>query len=147
MHVFPLQQPVGHDVALQTHLPAEHAWPLAQAEHAAPAAPQLAADGVWHLPSASQQPLGHEVASQTHLPCVEHSCQAGHALQDSAARAAKPSSKAWCKRRSRSSRRSSSRQLQAPALQAWPLAHGPHLLPPSPQPAVDCALTRMQVSF
>jgi hypothetical protein len=38
-------------------------------------------------------------------------------------------------------------QLQAPALQAWPLAHGPHLLPPSPHAAVDCALTRTQVSF
>jgi hypothetical protein len=39
--VLPLQQPVGHDAALQTHWPVAmlHCWPLTQAAHAAPAVP------------------------------------------------------------------------------------------------------------
>jgi hypothetical protein len=28
-HTLPLQHPVGHEVALQTHRPPEHAWPMA----------------------------------------------------------------------------------------------------------------------
>lgn len=68
-HTVPLQQPVGHDVASQTHLPPTHAWPAAHAgpppqvqlpavhasdavalhcTHAAPAVPQLLCDGIVH---------------------------------------------------------------------------------------------------
>jgi hypothetical protein len=40
-----LQQPLGHDVALQTHCPMEpQAWPVPHAAQAAPPVPQLVAD-------------------------------------------------------------------------------------------------------
>jgi len=39
------QQPFGHDVGLQTQVPAgPHAWPVAHAAHAAPAVPQPVVD-------------------------------------------------------------------------------------------------------
>jgi hypothetical protein len=38
------QQPLGHDVGLQTHLPvASQVWPAAHAAQAAPAVPHVAA--------------------------------------------------------------------------------------------------------
>jgi hypothetical protein len=40
MHVEPLQQPSGHDVASQTHCPALHLCPGAHAAHFAPPVPQ-----------------------------------------------------------------------------------------------------------
>lgn len=95
-----LQQPAGHELALQTQLPPEHVWPAAQAapvpqrqtpevqvlvepEHgpqAAPAVPQV--EALWlpkgmHWP-ALQQPLGHEVESQTHAP-PRHRCPGAQA--------------------------------------------------------------------
>jgi hypothetical protein len=44
MHVGPLQQPPGHEVASQTHRPVAllHSWPVLQAAHAAPPAPHEA---------------------------------------------------------------------------------------------------------
>jgi hypothetical protein len=43
---FAAQQPSGHEDVVHSHTPdAPHAWPLAQAPHAAPAAPQEVA--VW----------------------------------------------------------------------------------------------------
>ncbi len=83
----PEQQPFGQDVPLQMHwpplqsCPEPHAAPLPHvhtppvhpspvlphATHAAPAVPQLLAEGVSHtLPL--QQPLGQEAALQTHWP-------------------------------------------------------------------------------
>jgi hypothetical protein len=45
-HALPLQQPLGHDVALQTHWPVlvSHCCPDAHAVQPAPAVPQEAAD-------------------------------------------------------------------------------------------------------
>ena len=42
MQVLPLQQPIAHDVASQTHWPVAllHSWPVEQGEHAAPPVPQ-----------------------------------------------------------------------------------------------------------
>ena len=43
------QHPLGHEDALQTHLPVpSHAWPAAHAAHAAPPVPQVAAAEVRH---------------------------------------------------------------------------------------------------
>jgi hypothetical protein len=89
-HVLPLQQPLEHEVALQTHAPATHCCPLAQgppivphvhappavqvsevmpqAAHVAPSAPHWAEDvGVTHAVPL-QQPPGHDAESHTHAP-------------------------------------------------------------------------------
>jgi hypothetical protein len=86
--VVPAQQPLGHDCALQTHLPltqrcpATQAWPppqvqapLAQAsasdgsqvEQPFPATPQAPSDGRLHV-APLQHPVGHETPSHTHWP-------------------------------------------------------------------------------
>jgi hypothetical protein len=81
MHVLLLQQPLGQEVASQTHLPAAlHSSPLAQGLQATPPMPQVVVDDVWHWPLESQQPFGHEVASQTHFPCALHSCFVPHGV-------------------------------------------------------------------
>lgn len=89
VHTFPLQHPVGHDVASQTQAPPEQCspaahgapvphWQVPLAEHVsarteshvthvAPAAPQLPSARVLHVVP-SQQPSGHDVESQTHCP-------------------------------------------------------------------------------
>lgn len=98
--VLPLQQPFGHELALQTQVPPEQVWPAPQAgpapqrqtpelqvlvdpeqgPHAAPPVPQL--EALW-LPKAThtpalQQPLGHEVESHTQVP-PRHRCPLAHA--------------------------------------------------------------------
>ena len=79
------QQPLGHDVGLQTQAPAApQAWPLAQGAQAAPAVPQAAlpcAAYATHVPSVLQQPFGHDVASQAHLPFVPQRWPDAHATQ------------------------------------------------------------------
>jgi hypothetical protein len=67
------QQPLGHEVALQTQAPPLHACPLAQALQVAPVTPQAdTVSVVTHVPLL-QQPLGQEVASQTQAPEPLHS--------------------------------------------------------------------------
>ena len=82
------QQPVGHEVASQTHLPLEHTCPAAQAApppqvhlpaleqesavmpqatHADPSGPHAETLGAAHVVPA-QQPPGHDDALQTHAP-------------------------------------------------------------------------------
>lgn len=69
----PLQQPLGHDVALQTQAPELlHCWPVVHPLHAAPPTPHVAVPDVWHMPLLSQQPFGQEVASQMHIPWALH---------------------------------------------------------------------------
>jgi hypothetical protein len=79
--VLPLQQPIGHDAAVQTHCPLPlHTWPDAHAEQAAPALPHDVADSLdsaSHVPPL-QQP-GHDVPPQEHSP-PEHDCPEEHAL-------------------------------------------------------------------
>jgi hypothetical protein len=93
----PLQQPVGHELALHTHMPPAHAWPAAQAgpepqEHVpsvqpsasarlhatqlAPVMPQAPLVGIVHV-APWQHPAGQDFASQTHAPPT-HSCPATH---------------------------------------------------------------------
>jgi hypothetical protein len=87
LHVVPVQQPPGHDVGSQMHVPPLHRWPVAHAppapqeqappSHPSPVPPQLmqllpapphvfAVSDVHVWPE--QQPPGQEVASQTQLP-------------------------------------------------------------------------------
>ncbi len=95
VHVVPEQQPVGQEVALQTHAPATHSWPLAhaapvphvqtpfvhesalmpQAMHAPPPVPQVEAEGVLQF-GPEQHPLGHVVALHPHAPAM-HFCIMG----------------------------------------------------------------------
>ena len=85
--MLPLQQPVGHDTASQTHWPVVvlHSCPEPHEPHAAPPVPHelLVSDPYgWHVPLDVQQPVGHEVASQTQLPLpLLHSSPVAHALQ------------------------------------------------------------------
>ncbi len=77
----PLQQPMGHEAASQTHCPVAvlHSWPAPQGAHAAPLAPQevlLSAEVASHVPVGPplQQPLGQVLASQAQVPVfVSHS--------------------------------------------------------------------------
>jgi hypothetical protein len=98
LQIAPLQQPFAHEVALHTHAPPTHCWPLAQAApvphlhappeqrfarlgsqatHAPPPVPQaLAWPMLQTLPL--QQPLAHEVGLHTHAPAT-HCWPATHA--------------------------------------------------------------------
>jgi hypothetical protein len=83
-HAFPLQQPLGHELASQTHCPVDvlHSWPVPQAPQVAPFAPQEPLDSeayASHVPLEVQHPLGHEVASHWQAPVlVLHSWPEGH---------------------------------------------------------------------
>jgi hypothetical protein len=75
--VFPLQQPLGHEVASQTHWPVVllHSWPAAHAPHAAPPLPHDVFDSDAYVSQAPlgpplQQPAGHVSASHVHVPFV-----------------------------------------------------------------------------
>jgi hypothetical protein len=83
-HVFPLQQPFGHEVASQTHCPVLvlHSWPAEHAAHVAPLAPHEVFDS---LPSGSHVVLllqhpEQDVPLQVHTP-LEHVSPALHAAQ------------------------------------------------------------------
>jgi len=90
LHAPPEQQPVGHDVELQTHTPAEHSRPAPHAApaphlqapavqlsavaelhatHAAPAEPHAPSEGVLHV-SPEQQPPGHVLEHPLHAPLL-----------------------------------------------------------------------------
>ena len=77
-----MQQPPGHDVALQTHWPLArlHTWPDAHAAQVAPPAPHEAFDSLAsgsHVP-ALQQPA-HVAPPHEQAPLV-HVCPELHAL-------------------------------------------------------------------
>jgi len=78
----PLQQPFGHEVALQTQAPPlEQVVPLGQAMHAPPFVPQVGAEGgEWHCLLLSQQPPAHDDALQTQAP-FEQVWPVAHAVQ------------------------------------------------------------------
>lgn len=71
--VLPLQQPLAHDVASQTHWPVVvlQACPVPQAPHVAPAWPHELEDCeayASHVPLDVQQPSGQVLALQPHVP-------------------------------------------------------------------------------
>lgn len=84
----PLQQPVGHELASQTHLPdvVSHSCPARQALQELPPVPHEV--GVWE-PYASQdpvapplqQPFGQVLSSQVQVPTVMSQTALGHAPQ------------------------------------------------------------------
>jgi hypothetical protein len=76
-HVPPLQQPVGHEVASQTHCPVVwlHSWPVAHAPQVAPPVPHEPVDSeayASHVPEVPplQQPFGQVLASHAQSPLV-----------------------------------------------------------------------------
>jgi hypothetical protein len=85
--VLPLQHPLGHDVASQTHCPVAvlHSWPEGQPAQVAPPVPQEVLDSdayASQVPAAVQHPFGHELALHTHRPVeVLHVCPVAHAAQ------------------------------------------------------------------
>jgi hypothetical protein len=87
----PLQQPLGHEVASQTHCPvALHSWPVPQAAQLAPPVPQDDADSEAYasqvpLVPPLQQPFGHVRASHAQRPLV-----VSHRLLAQATQAAPP---------------------------------------------------------
>jgi hypothetical protein len=80
-HALPLQQPLEHDCAVQTHCPPLHARPAAHATHAPPPVPHALFPDVWQTPLMSQHPVGHVVGLHTHLPCGLQSCVGWHMVQ------------------------------------------------------------------
>jgi len=78
----PLQQPLGHEVASQTHWPLPlHSWPKAHALHATPDAPHDELDSLEtgsHAP-ALQQPA-QDAPPHVHAP-PEHDSPVAHAPQ------------------------------------------------------------------
>lgn len=111
--------------------------------HAAPPTPHVALADVWQTPVLSQQPFGQEVASQTQLPWLPHSWFVPQAAQ------AAPFAPQWAFVAvthwplEQQPLQTVPPQLQAPALQVWPDAQVPQVLPPEPQAAVVCCATAM----
>jgi hypothetical protein len=80
--VLPLQHPLGHELASQTHDPlALHSVPEPHFTQAAPPVPQVGLEEVWQLPDESQQPLPHDDASHTHLPALLQCWPVAHTPQ------------------------------------------------------------------
>jgi hypothetical protein len=144
--VLPLQQPFGHECASQTHAPLVvlHSWPVAQLEHAEPAAPHML---LVSLPSGSQltplQQPEHTVPSHVHAPLVEQVCPEPHAPH---AAPPAPHSPASCEVNG-----THAVPLQQPfghdvpsqthvplvLLHSWPEAQAAHVAPPAPHEGVD----------
>lgn len=100
LHVVPVQQPSGHEVASQTHWPPRQCWPPAQgapppqehvpaveqlsacveshAAHTAPPMPQVVNVGPWHSVPV-QQPSAQVAEQLEHAP--SHVSPTGHAWQ------------------------------------------------------------------
>jgi hypothetical protein len=79
-----VQQPIGHEAALQTHAPVVvlHACPVGHAAQVAPLLPHEVFDSLVsasHVPPAPQQPA-HELPPHPHAP-PEHESPEPHALQ------------------------------------------------------------------
>jgi hypothetical protein len=147
-----LQQPAGHELASQTHVPVVvlQACPVAHDPQAAPPVPHWPevcwACGTHVLPL--QQPAGQDAASQTHCP---EPLQAWPAPQ--AAQAAPPAPQEPA-----DSLESGSHvpplqhpehelppQLQAPPVHACPPEHMAQAAPPVPHWELDCEEVGMQV--
>lgn len=82
--MLPLQQPLGHELALQPHVPLPHASPFGHEPHAAPPVPQEVLDCEEYasqVPVDVQQPIGQEALLHTQLPLALHTWPVGHAAQ------------------------------------------------------------------
>jgi hypothetical protein len=147
-HVVPTQQPVGHEVASQTHAPVamSQPCPAAHVVHIAPPMPHAAPDcipGATHTPSVEQHPLGHVLALHTQWPeLVSHSWPEAHAAHsvppaphdafdslDSASHVPPDVQQPL---------HAEPPQVHAPPEQLPPVAHGAHTAPPLPHDEGDC---------
>jgi hypothetical protein len=141
-----LQQPFGHEVASQTHLPVVllHSCPVPHAAQLAPAVPQELFDSEPYATHVVplQQPLGHEVASQTHWPvALLHSSPPLQATQ-----AAPPEPHDELDSLERASHveplqhpvQEPPPQLHVPLEQVSPVPHELHVAPPVPHWLDDC---------
>jgi hypothetical protein len=142
--VLPLQQPLGHEVALQTHWPMPlHCWPAAQATHAVPPLPHEVFDSAENGSQVDplQQPAQELVPPHEHEPALQVSPepQAAHATPPT------PQRDEVCEDGA-----TQVMPLQHPVghdvasqthwpvllLHSWPVAHALHAIPPLPQEAV-----------
>jgi len=96
----PLQQPLGHEVASQTHCPVVmvHRWPDAHVPHAMPPVPHEEFDWAGygsHKPVAPplQQPFGQLLSLHSHRPLAVSQRPLGH---DAHATPASPQAVADC---------------------------------------------------
>jgi hypothetical protein len=146
-----LQQPPGHELALQTHWPfALHACPAAHPPHFAPDSPQEIADSdpyASHVPVAPplQQPFGHVVASQAHAPLL-----VSHTPFEHAPHVAPPAphcdgvsdeyaTHAPLLQHPAGHEFASHAQADALLVHSCPVAHEPHAAPPAPHDVPACA--------
>ena len=88
------QQPFGQDVASHTQLLPLQRWPLEQAAHWTPDAPQAVPASVVTHALLLQQPVAHVVASQTHCPPL-HSSPVPQLLQAAPAVPQVPFADVW----------------------------------------------------
>jgi hypothetical protein len=142
-----VQQPFGHDVALQTHAPALlQVWPAGQVPHIAPPVPHDEPDCAGyssHLPVEVQQPPGQVLASQVQAPLVVSHRPLTHAPQ---AAPAAPHSVPDCEaygtqvlplQQPFGHEVASHTQVPLAVLHSWPAPHGAQALPPVPHDVVD----------
>jgi hypothetical protein len=144
--VLPLQQPLGHEAASQTHCPVDvlHARPPAQDAHAVPAAPQ----DVFVSPDKDSQVLplqqpAHEVPPHPHAPLAhapppEHAPQAAphvpHSLDD-----CEPyGTQVLPLQQPFEHEVASHTQDPVAVAHSWPVAHAPQAAPAAPHDADDC---------
>jgi hypothetical protein len=144
-HVFPLQHPLAHEVASQTHCPMPlQCWPVAQAAQAAPPLPHELLDspenGSQVVPL--QQPAHEAVPPHEQVPALHESPvpQAAHATPPT------PQSAAVCEPGA-----THVVPLQHPVghddwlhthrpvllLHSWPVPHALHATPPLPHEVLD----------
>jgi hypothetical protein len=141
------QQPVGHEVASQTHCPAPlHSWPDAHAPHSAPPFPHEPADSPdsgSHAPPAVQQPV-QDKPLQVHAPSVHASPDA---QEPQAAPPAPHSVSFWVPKGTQfpvGSQQPFAHELASHThwpllrLHSWPEAHDEQVAPPVPHDAGDC---------
>ncbi len=141
-----VQHPLGHEVALQPHVPAVRSQtPVEHAAQEAPAVPHEEVDSdahAWHAPAEVQHPFGHDVASHTQLPAELHSWPVGHALH-----VVPPAPQEVVDSPENGSHVSPAVQqpaqavpphVHAPPVHVPPLEHEPHAAPPMPHSDDDC---------
>lgn len=144
----PLQQPMGHELALHTHWPVavSHSWPAAHATQTAPPAPHAAVDSMpagKHAPPAVQQPLGHELGLHTHWPPpVSHVCPDAHAAQSVPPAPHEPvvslASGSHVPPDVQQPLHCAPPHVHAPPEHVPPAAHGAHAAPALPHDVADC---------
>jgi hypothetical protein len=102
--------------------------------------PQLAADGVWQTPLASQQPFGHEVALQAQAPPEQPwpPAQVAHCLPPEPQASGELPGWQTPLGSQQPLGHDVASQLQLPLAQSWPLAQAEQVAPPLPHELAVC---------